>query len=273
MTSANLKFLLIGDIVARPGRRAVETVLPRLREEQEIDLVIANAENLAGGRGVTRDTLMEMMNAGVDLFTSGDHVFHNDDWAEILADDSLGILRPLNYYPDDLPGRGFVELKIKDRPVVVGNLAGSERMPTPAANPFVAADHFLSEHGGSDKIVLIDFHAELTSEKRALGFYLDGRAEREGRVNVIWGTHTHVPTADLQILPKGTFYVSDLGMVGTKDSVLGVKPEIIIRRFTHPARERFEWEYQGEKVFNSVLVELGRDGNIVSHQRIDRVIP
>lgn len=266
-TQNSIRFLFVGDIVARPGRRAVEVILPKLKKQKKIDVVIANAENLAGGKGATQETLMEMVNSGVDYFTSGHHIFHQKDWEEVLADKSLGIVRPVNYYPK-LAGFGFLEFKVKKQPVILINLEGSEMMPKPVENPFVVIDRFLDEHEkNKDKIVLIDFHAEVTSEKKAFGYYVDGR------VNAVVGTHTHVPTADLQILPKGTFYVTDLGMVGAKNSVLGVKSEIIIRRFIEPVSEAFEWEYQGEKVFNSVWVEIDSKGQIVDFAREDRVIP
>jgi len=260
------KILLIGDIVARPGRQTVETLLPPLREELSVDLVIANAENLAGGRGVTSSTLRQMKSAGVDYFTSGDHVTRCEGWEEMLVDESLNIIRPANY-PANFPGSGYCQFEIGSQPFLLINLEGSEMMKTKVRNPFVQVDEILDEYGGDEVITIVDFHAELTSEKRALGFYLDGR------VNIFVGTHTHVPTADLQVLPKGTFYVSDLGMTGSIDSVLGVKKEIIIRRFIGRGAERFEWQYDGPKVFNAVLVEVESTGKIINHQRVDRIIP
>lgn len=262
----SIKFLLIGDVIARPGRRAVEVILPRLKQEKGIDVVIANAENIAGGKGVTREALMEMINAGVDYFTSGHHVFYQKDWSEILSDRSLGIIRPANYH-SNLAGFGFLDFELQGKRVILINLEGSEMMPTPVENPFVKINQMLGELNSSDAITILDFHAEVTSEKKAFGFHVDGK------VNIIVGTHTHIPTADLLVLPQGTFYVSDLGMVGSKDSVLGVKPEIIIRRFTQPLPERFEWEYQGEKIFNAVLVEVDLTGKILSFERYDRTIP
>jgi 2',3'-cyclic-nucleotide 2'-phosphodiesterase len=261
-----IKVLFIGDIVARPGRKAVEAILPELKSSEKIDLVIANAENLAGGKGVTRETLMEMMNAGVDYFTSGNHVFHQEGWQEILDDPDNGIIRPLNYV-SSVAGRGWLEVEINGVPIILANLQGVTHMGTAVANPFTAIDEFLQNPLIKNSIVLLDFHAEVTSEKRAMGFHVDGR------VNAIVGTHTHVPTADLQVLPKGTLYVSDLGMVGTKDSVLGVDPATVIHRFTHSAPRRFEWLYQGEKVFNSVIVEFEINGKITNFQRLDRIIP
>ena len=266
MSKSNIRFLLIGDIVARPGRDAVTRILPDLKEELKIDVAIANAENLVGGKGISEDRLIEMMNVGVDYFTSGNHVFSRKGWEEVVDNEDNGIIRPLNY-PHDMNGRGWLSFTVDGQKIILINLQGMEGMPTPIANPFNAIDETLTSLDTEDAIILMDFHADLTSEKRAMGFYVDGR------VHVVWGTHTHVPTADLQVLPQGTFYVTDLGMVGNHHSVLGVKKEIIIERFLQPLPQRFEWEYQGEKVFNAVFVEVANDGSIKEFFRVDRVIP
>ncbi len=259
-----LKILFIGDIVARPGRRSVQSVLPKLKEKEKIDLVIGNVENLSGGKGITRETIYEMIEAGVDIFTSGNHVFFGDEYEELLNDLSLQIIRPINYL-GEIPGKGKIEITKNKNKIVIINLEGMHGIDTPVENPFIAIDRTLSKID-KDTIVLLDFHADLTSEKRAIGFFVDGK------IQAYFGTHTHVPTADLQILPKGTFYVSDVGMTGNHHSVLGVKKEIIIDRFIKPFPQRFEWEYDGEKVFNSVCVEI-KNQQVVKYQRCDFVIP
>ncbi|NTV30560.1 YmdB family metallophosphoesterase [candidate division WWE3 bacterium] len=261
-----IRFLLIGDIVAKPGRQAVEYILPKLKKELEIDVVIANAENLVGGKGVSEDRLIEMMNVGVDYFTSGNHVFSRPGWEDVLANSDNGIVRPMNY-PESTSGFGWLTFEVKGNKITLANLQGVEGLTPSVDNPFKKIDQFLDSIKDLNSIILLDFHAEMTSEKRAMGFYIDGR------IHVMWGSHTHVPTADLQTLPNGTFYVSDLGMVGNRDSVLGVKKEIIIQRFIDPQPRRFEWEYQGAKVFNAVLVEVKNDGSISTFARVDRIIP
>lgn len=261
-----IRFLLIGDIVAKPGRHAVERLLPQLKKEYNVDVVIANAENLVGGKGVSEDRLIEMMNAGVDYFTSGNHVFSREGWESVLANPDNGIVRPMNY-PESTSGVGWLSFSVNGTEIILANLQGIEGLVSSVDNPFKKIDELLSELENRDAIVLLDFHAEMTSEKRAMGFFVDGR------VHIFWGSHTHVPTADLQVLPKGTFYVSDLGMVGNRDSVLGVKKDIIIQRFIDPQPRRFEWEYDGPKVFNAVLVEAQIDGSITAFERVDRVIP
>ncbi|MCA9391616.1 YmdB family metallophosphoesterase [candidate division WWE3 bacterium] len=264
--NSNLKILLIGDVVARPGRRAVQTVLPQIKEEEGVDLVIANAENLAGGKGINEKGLYEMIDAGVDFFTSGNHVFYRGGWEDLLENESLGVVRPANYAAD-VPGVGYIRTEVKGVPVVIMNLEGQYSMDAPVNNPFLSFDKLFAEVVKEGDIVILDFHAEATSEKRAMGFYVDGRA------NIIYGTHTHVPTADAQVLKGGTFYISDVGMCGNNESVLGVKKDIIINRFINPKPRIFEWEYEGEKIFNSVLVEISSQKTVVGFARADKVIP
>lgn len=262
MSDNHIKILFIGDIVARPGREAVAELLPQLRTELDLDLVIANAENISGGRGVTADSLYEMQGAGVDVFTSGNHVFGIDDWEDVLDDPGFQLIRPMNYI-GDIPGHGTLSITIHEKVVTIGNIQGSINMPTPVDNPFHTIDSFLATTTAD--IYVVDFHAEVTSEKRAMGFYLNGR------VDALVGTHTHVPTCDHQILSEGTAYVTDLGMCGNKDSVLGVKPETVITRFTSSVGSRFDWRYKGSKVFNSTLLTY-RNGKVADFSRVDRIL-
>jgi len=250
-----LTVLFIGDIVARPGRRSVETILPQLIIDNNIDLVIANAENISGGRGVNEKSLLEMNNAGVNYFTSGDHVFRTNGYEKLLIDQTYGLLRPANYN-GEMPGSGVITFTTHNGVLVtLINLQGEVFMREPVLNPFIKFDE-LYKDVPEGSIVLVDLHAEATSEKKAFGNYVDGRAHG------VFGTHTHVPTSDLQVLPNGTFYVTDAGMVGSQNSVLGVKTDIIVDRFVEGRTDPFVWEYEGPKVFNSIKVGFDKKGMI-----------
>jgi metallophosphoesterase (TIGR00282 family) len=233
---------MIGDVVGRPGRRAVQHFLPGLRHDYELDLVIANGENTAGGIGITPDTAKELCNCGVDVITTGNHV-----WAkkEIMShmDGELPIIRPLNF-PPGVPGRGFLEMN----GVLVVNIIGRVFIGQYDC-PFRAMDCFLSEIKTDSKVIIVDFHAEATSEKVAMGNYLDGR------VSAILGTHTHVPTADCYIMPKGSAYVSDVGMVGPIDSVIGVDTQSAIRSFLTGMPHRF-FVSEGNAMFDAIMVDV-----------------
>lgn len=246
-----MKILFIGDIVAEPGRKAVKAVLPNLIKEHGIDLVLANAENLAHGRGVTAETIQEMQMVGVSYFTSGDHLFWQKGSEDII--DTLPIIRPANY-PAKTPGIGYKLLDCgKNGSLLLINLMGRTSFGganTYLDDPFTKVDSIIEMHRqAATKFVIVDFHAEATSEKLAMGFYLDGR------VTAVVGTHTHVPTCDNMLLPKGTLYVSDIGMTGNIDSILGVKKEIIIEQFLSARNQKFDWETAGRKAFRSVLLD------------------
>lgn len=234
--------LMIGDVVGRPGRRAVQRFLPGLIHDYELDLVIANGENTAGGIGITPDTAKELCECGVDVITTGNHV-----WAkkEIIAhlDGELPIVRPLNF-PPGAPGRGFLEMK----GVLVVNLIGRVFIGQYDC-PFRTIDSLLAESQTESKIVIVDFHAEATSEKVAMGRYLDGR------VSAVLGTHTHVATADSYILPNGTAYVTDVGMVGPVDSVIGVDTQSAIQSFLTGIPHRF-FVSEGAVTFDAILIEI-----------------
>lgn len=256
-----MNILFLGDIVGKVGREAVKKILPELRKKHDLDFVFGNAENLAGGRGVTADTIDEMLQAGIDFFTSGNHVFFREGFAEILNDESMRILRPANY-PDDVPGRGFVEL---DKLVLV-NLIGTTWMEGPAACPFRTIDKILENqltNKPDNQMIIVDFHAEATSERQAMGYHLDGR------VSTVVGTHTHVPSADAKILSNGTSFVTDVGMIGASNSVLGVSPAKIIEKLKYPYPTRFEWVKKGPAIFNSVLISLDTQGKTIDIKRLD----
>jgi metallophosphoesterase (TIGR00282 family) len=239
-------FLFLGDIIGRPGRKILKEYLPRLIEEHSPSLVIANGENAAGGIGLTPDICQQLL-AQVDVLTSGNHIW---DKREIFSylDQEPRLLRPANYPPLN-PGKGIYVFESREGyKVAVLNLQGRVFME-PLDCPFRTADRELDALGKSKAIAIVDFHAEATSEKQALAWYLDGR------VSAVIGTHTHVPTADEKILPGGTAYITDVGMVGGYESVIGIKKEQAIQRFLTARPQRFEPGKKG-KVFSAVFVEV-----------------
>jgi metallophosphoesterase (TIGR00282 family) len=255
--------LAIGDIIGRPGREAVARLLPQLRREYAIDLVVANGENAAGGFGLTPKIADDLFGLGIDVLTSGNHIW---DQKEMLTgfDGNRPILRPHNY-PASAPGRGWFCHDLGEKgQVLIGNVQGQLFMP-PLDSPFKAVDEVLRQGAGA-VLRLIDVHAEATSEKMALGWYLDGRA------SFVFGTHTHVPTADARVLPGGTAYVTDLGMVGPRDSVIGMDKDISLQRFLTGVPHRFKVA-EGEVTFNAVLARLdGQSGKATGVERIDREV-
>ncbi len=255
-----MNILFVGDVVGRLGRRTVQALLPALRQETEAQVVVANGENAAGGRGLTLATADELFAAGVDVITSGNHVWEMREMYAILDGESP-ILRPLNY-PLGVPGRGLL---ISHGAAFV-NLQGRTFMHVDPDCPFRAADKALE--GLQDvPVIIVDIHAEATSEKAALAWYLDGR------VSAVIGTHTHVATADARVLPKGTAFVTDAGMVGPRDSIIGVEVKPIIERFLTQLPTRFSPVDKGPAIFNSILIDVDEaSGRAQSIVRIDREI-
>lgn len=251
--------LMIGDIIGRPGRHATQKLMPDLRQQYRIDLVIANAENSAGGLGVTPTTATELLEAGIDVLTSGNHVWAQKEIIPYL-DSEMPILRPLNY-PLGVPGRGYL---IKDNAVIV-NLIGRTFMSNFDC-PFRAMDKLLAELQPEPPVIIVDFHAEATSEKMAMGRYLDGR------VTAVLGTHTHVGTIDAQLLPQGTAYVTDIGMTGPIDSVIGDDTEAVLQRFLTMVPTRLSVG-RGKTMFNAVLVRVDDEsGRATSIERVYREV-
>jgi metallophosphoesterase (TIGR00282 family) len=240
-----LKVLFIGDIIGRPGRMAVERLLPCLKRDLEVDFTIANGENAAGGFGLTRRLAEELTELGIDVLTSGNHIW---DRREVMGDlDSMAnVLRPLNY-PPGLPGRGWLSWEAAGGTRLrVVNLSGRVFMH-PLDCPFRAADALVSQ--GPPTITIVDIHAEATSEKIAMGWYLDGK------VSAVLGTHTHVQTADERVLPGGTAYITDVGMTGPFDSVIGVEKGPILERFLTGIPTRFE-SAAGDVRLSGALVSI-----------------
>ncbi len=241
-----MRVMLVGDVIGRPGRRAFREYVQKLRKEKKIDVVIANGENSAAGKGLTRTSLDELYSGGADIITTGNHVWDKKDVMEFIDSEPF-LIRPANY-PEGTPGKGYCLYPFKAKTIGVMNLSGRTFMPALDC-PFQKAEELLKEMQGQCDLIFLDFHAETTSEKMALGFYLDGR------ITGLVGTHTHIQTADERILPRGTAYITDLGMVGPWNSVLGVRTDNIIYKFTTGLPVRFEVEDEGPRVFSAVIVE------------------
>ncbi len=250
--------LVIGDVVGKPGRKAIDELVTPLRDEMAIDLVVANGENAAGGLGMTAETAQEMLEAGVDVLTSGNHIWAQKDILPYL-DSQTPILRPLNY-PPSAPGHGYL---IRNGVAVV-NLIGRTFMGNYVDCPFRAMDRLLPDL--RTPVVIVDFHAEATSEKVAMGRYLDGR------VSAMFGTHTHVGTVDSSILPRGTAYVTDIGMVGPMDSIIGDDIDSVLHHFLTALPHRIAVG-KGKSIFNAMLVTVDEDtGKASSVERIYREV-
>lgn len=254
-----MKILIVGDVVGRPGRKAFNRYTKDIRQKYDIDVVIVNGENSAGGKGVSRKSLDELYGAGADIITSGNHIWDNREVQGIIDTDPY-LIRPANY-PEGAPGKGWCLYPFKAKNIAVINLSGRAFMPEMDC-PFQKVEDILAEIGDQADIIILDFHAETTSEKMAMGFYLDGR------VQAVVGTHTHIQTADERILPNKTAYITDLGMVGPWNSVLGVKSEIIIKKFTTCMPVRFDLA-DGPAVYSAVVVEIDDKTNqTVAIQRL-----
>jgi metallophosphoesterase (TIGR00282 family) len=242
-----LRLLLIGDVVGSPGRDTLKRCVPLARDQHRIDLCLANGENAAAGFGLTSQTAQEMFDAGVDFITSGNHIFDKREFKSYLEDTDR-VIRPANY-PPGVPGRGFGFVKAGGTTVGVLNLMGRTFMP-PVDDPFRVGEAALAQMQATAKIIVVDVHAEATSEKVALGRYLDGR------VSAVYGTHTHVQTADEQILPGGTAYLSDVGMTGPSEGVIGMEAGPVLDRFTMGLSDRFSVEKSGSKQFCAAIVSI-----------------
>jgi metallophosphoesterase (TIGR00282 family) len=255
-----MKILFIGDIVGKPGRKAVKEGLPELVNKLKIDFVIANVENAAAGFGITKAIGEEIFALGVDVMTSGNHIWDKKE-AVTYIDKENRLLRPANY-PSAVPGCGSIVMKSRSgEKVAVLNLSGRVFMPTLNC-PFEVARKELPALKEQAKVVVVDFHAEATSEKAAFGWFLDGD------VGAVLGTHTHVQTADEKILPEGTAFISDVGMTGPVDSIIGVKKDLIINKFLTQIPVRFEIA-KGEAVLSCVVVEINSKTGMAS--RIQRI--
>ncbi len=261
-----MRILMIGDVVGRLGRQTLARLLPAIREEQNLDFVVANGENAAGGFGLSARTADEMFAAGVDVITSGNHIWDQNDIYSYLTTDAP-VLRPLNYSAQ-LPGRGWmIACDRAKAPIGVLNLQGLVLMPQHLDNPFEAADRVLGSREATKPLampIVVDFHAETTAEKGAMAWYLGGR------VSAVVGTHTHVATADPRII-KGTAFVTDLGMTGPRDSVIGSEPETAIRHLLLQTPGQRNVVVSGVGMLNAVVIETDPQTYLaVSISRLDR---
>jgi len=254
-----VRILFIADVIGKPGRQVVKNILPRIIREENIQFVIANCENAAGGFGLTPKISGEVFSVGVDIITMGNHVWARKEISEIIEEEN--ILRPANF-PSEVPGKGWAIIQVSNG-IKVGiiNLMGRVYMSTLEC-PFRTADRIIQEISKQTKIIIVDMHAEITSEKVAMGWYLNGK------VSAVIGTHTHVPTADERILPQGTAYITDVGMTGPLDSIIGIKKEIILKKYLTQMPIRFEVA-RDDLVFAGAVVEIDeKTGKAKSIRRI-----
>ena len=252
-----MKILAVGDIVGENGLRKLKEILPNLKQQEKIDFIIVNGENVAGGMGITEKLFNQIIQAGADVVTLGNHTWSKKDIFNFI--DNEKIIRPANY-PKGVVGKGYNIYKCKNKKIAVMNLLGRTNMGILTENPFLEADNIINKVKDEVDYIILDFHAEATAEKIAMREYL------EGRVNIIFGTHTHVQTADEEITKLGMGYISDLGMTGPKDSIIGMDKKASIKRFVTTLPEKYRIA-EGESKFNGCIFEIddetGRIQNII----------
>ncbi|MCR5833140.1 MAG: TIGR00282 family metallophosphoesterase [Selenomonadaceae bacterium] len=254
-----MRILMVGDIVGKPGRYFFLEQTPELKQSKHIDMVIANGENSAHGKGITPQIFNELLRGGADVVTSGNHIWDNYSVMQIIDSEPF-LLRPANY-PEDTPGKGFCIYPVGKKKVGVINLSGRTFMP-PMDCPFRLAEKILNFMSKQCDLIFVDFHAEATSEKLAFAYFVDGQ------VTGVVGTHTHIQTADERILPNGTAYLTDLGMVGAKNSVLGMKVDPVLKRFLTGRPSKFEVA-EGACVYCALLIETDDNTNkVIGVERI-----
>lgn len=254
-----MRILMVGDVVGRPGRYFFMEQTPELKHAKKIDAVIVNGENSAHGKGITPNVFDYLTESGADVVTSGNHIWDNGNVLEILDSEPF-LLRPANY-PPDTPGHGFCILPVGKKSVGVVNLSGRTFMP-PVDCPFRAMEKILPDLQKQCDVILVDFHAEATSEKLAFAYHFDGR------LTAVVGTHTHIQTADAKILPNGTAYITDLGMVGAENSVLGMMIEPVIKRFITGRPAKFDVA-DGNAIYCAALIDINDKTNRATH--IERI--
>ena len=249
-----MKILTVGDIVGENGLRKACEIIPKLKEEYNIDFIIMNGENAAGGMGITENLFKKMINlAGANVVTMGNHTWGKKDIFKFIDDEKL--IRPANY-PEGVVGKGFNIFKCGNKNIAVINLLGRTDMGVLTENPFVIVNNIINSIKNKCDIIVVDFHAEATAEKIAMGHYLDGK------VQIVYGTHTHVQTADEEILSKGTAYISDIGMTGPKKSVIGMDIKASLKRFITTLPEKYKLA-DGECMFNACIFEINDENNKV----------
>ena len=254
-----MKILAIGDIVGENGVKKLKQELPRIRQENNIDFVIVNAENSAGGMGITTKIFEDLLDLNVDAITMGNHTWGKKDIFKFI--DHPKLLRPANY-SKGVVGKGCGIYDCKNKKIAVINLIGRTDMNVLSENPFTVANELVNNLAGKVDMIFVDFHAEATAEKIAMGIYLDGK------ITALYGTHTHVQTADEHILENGTAYITDIGMTGPKNSVIGMDPEASIKRFVTSLPERYRLA-EGECIFNGCIFETNDENCRV--EKINRI--
>ncbi|MCD4819701.1 MAG: TIGR00282 family metallophosphoesterase [Candidatus Cloacimonetes bacterium] len=258
-----MKILFIGDIFGKPGRNVIKKELSNIKREYDIDLCIANCENVAAGKGVTPKTASELFYSGIDIFTSGNHLWDKKDSIDFLKTEKR-IVKPLNY-PKRAIGNDYALVQFNNKNIIIISLIGQAFMPA-ANSPFEAFEDYFTKFSKIANIIIVDFHAEATAEKRAMGFFLNGK------VSAMFGTHTHIQTADEEILSEGTAYITDVGMTGPHDSVIGVKKDIILKKMLSGMPYKYEVASSGLEL-NGAVIEIDLlSGKAIAIQRIKRKI-
>ncbi len=241
-----MNILIVGDICSKLGRESLETNLKQIRSQKTINFVIVNGENISHGKGMNYNHYKWLLSLGVNVITMGNHTYNNKQIYKVM-EEATNVVRPYNY-PDDSAGIGYVTVNYNGIKITIMQMIGNVFMPEGNKSVFTATEELLSKV--ESDIYICDFHGEATSEKIAYGYYFDGR------IQVIFGTHTHVATRDARILPKGTAYITDIGMTGPLDGVIGTKKEIIINRFINDGKDMFQPEDEGRKQFNAIFLEI-----------------
>lgn len=254
-----MRILFIGDIVGKVGREAISTYLPKLKQQYRPTVTIVNAENAAHGKGITEKIYKELLREGVDFMTMGNHTYGQRQIYEFI-DEAKRMVRPANF-PDEAPGIGMRFIQINEDKLAVINLQGRAFMQD-IDDPFKKADQLIEEAQKETPYIFVDFHAETTSEKNAMGWYLDGRA------SAVVGTHTHIQTSDNRILPNGTGYITDVGMTGFYDGILGINRDEVIYRFISSLPQRHVVPDEGREVLSGVVIDLNKDGQTKNIERI-----
>jgi len=260
-----MKILFFGDIVGKPGRYAIKKILPKWKKKYQPDLIIANGENMAHGRGMTEKCLKEILDAGIDFVTSGDHILDQENTNVLLTNKEIPLIRPANMLKNT-PGDGYRIIQVRTKKILIINLIGQSFMKEEYDNPFIEINKILENEEDEADIIIIDWHAETTAEKVCMGWHVDGR------VTALLGTHTHTPTADTRILPKGTAFVSDVGMVGIQNSSLGADKDIAVKRFLTGRHISLRIPKEGAVEINAILFETNKYNLAKKIERLKEIV-
>ncbi|MFH0805694.1 MAG: TIGR00282 family metallophosphoesterase [Patescibacteria group bacterium] len=260
-----MRIIFFGDIVGKPGRYAIKKILPKWKKKYQPDLIIANGENMAHGRGMTEKCLKEILDAGIDFVTSGDHILDQENTNVLLTNKEIPLIRPANMLKNT-PGDGYRIIQVRTKKILIINLIGQSFMKEEYDNPFIEINKILENEEDEADIIIIDWHAETTAEKVCMGWHVDGR------VTALLGTHTHTPTADTRILPKGTAFVSDVGMVGIQNSSLGADKDIAVKRFLTGRHISLRIPKEGAVEINAILFETNKYNLAKKIERLKEIV-